>query len=65
MIPGDFNHACISWFNYGGIAKTIYKIASVKFIDSINNNLLSQSVLEATFLTHTLDLIITNDPIRI
>ena len=65
IIAGDFNHSDIDWSNGCGICRTNGRPSSLDMIDCLNTNLLSQLVNQPTFLSNTLDLVITNDPTRI
>jgi hypothetical protein len=60
LIMGDLNHSDIVWSNAGGTFKGAGRASSVEFLETINNNYLSQYVLDPTFGNKILDLVISN-----
>jgi hypothetical protein len=60
LVMGDLNHSDILWSNAGGTFKGTGRPQSIEFLDTLNNNYLSQFVLEPTFGNKVLDLVISN-----
>ena len=65
IIAGDFNYPHIKWSNDGGYYGNDCPQVSLCFLDTINENYLSQHVLVSTFGSNILDLLFTDDPSRI
>ena len=65
IIAGDFNLSDIDWNEDGGIFRNRGRPSSIDFLDCFNSNFLHQHVLEKTFGNNTLDLVLTDDPVRI
>ena len=65
LVAGDFNFPDISWSQDGGFCTNKGRPSSLEFLNSLGKNFLTQHVLEPTFKSNILDLVITNDPCRV
>jgi len=65
LIAGDFNFPDIKWNQEGGYCTNKGRPSSLEFLNTLSKNFLTQHVLEPTFKSNTLDLIVTDDPGRI
>jgi hypothetical protein len=61
LIVGDFNFPLLSWSSLGGSLRQRDE-PSATFLDTINSNCITQAVLEPTFKSNQLDLVLVNDP---
>jgi len=65
LVAGDFNFPDIKWNQEGGFCTNKGRPSSLEFLNTLSKNFLTQHVLEPTFKSNTLDLVITDDPSRI
>ena len=65
IIAGDFNHSDILWSDNCGTFTKKGRSSSIDLVNCLTDNELTQLVNEPTFGNNTLDLVITNDPVRI
>jgi len=65
LVAGDFNFPDIKWIQDGGYCTNKGRPSSLEFLNVLSKNFLTQHVLEPTFKSNILDLIVTDDPGRI
>ncbi|RNA13152.1 RNA-directed DNA polymerase from mobile element jockey-like, partial [Brachionus plicatilis] len=65
LVAGDFKFPDISWTQNGGFCTNKVRPSSLEFLNILGKNFLTQHVLEPTFKSNILDLVITNDPSRV